>query len=387
DYKDGLIVYGSTATTTAITWDGVNEQYTFNNPKDYLTNDLTKNLVVGQEIDVELIRADFTKDDVVTKEVCAVIKSAKPVVPTEIKISGESKVALNENITLTATTNPAQISVPLTWESSNAEVAKVSEEGVVTGLSVGKALITAKYGTVVSNSIEVEVTNIIAPTSITIEGASKIKVSETTTYTISAIEPSDYNVKLTWSSSNTEVATIDNSGVVTGVSAGTTEITVSYGEVVSNAITLTVEAKNSSTLNATNLGLTGSYTNSGANVTIEGLTVAWTQLYKGTNGIQFRVKNGVNSAIYNAEASTKSIKNIVINWNAEKNTSNNTEFMHMYFGNDTSVGSETINVDKSSGVNTVTITPSASTYTFFKLEHRSSKKTAYIDSIEIVYVD
>ena len=387
DYKDGLIVYGSTATTTAITWDGVNEQYTFNNPKDYLTNDLTKNLVVGQEIDVELIRADFTKDDVVTKEVCAVIKSAKQVVPTEIKISGESKVALNENITLTATTNPAQISVPLTWESSNAEVAKVSEEGVVTGLSVGKALITAKYGTVVSNSIEVEVTNIIAPTSITIEGASKIKVSETTTYTISAIEPSDYNVELTWSSSNTEVATIDNSGVVTGVSAGTTEITVSYGEVVSNAITLTVEAKNSSTLNTTNLGLTVSYTNSGANVTIEGLTVAWTQLYKGSNGIQFRVKNGVNSAIYNAEASTKSIKNIVINWNAEKNTKDNTEFMHMYFGNDTSVGSETINVDKKSGVNTVTITPSASTYTFFKLEHRASKNSAYIDSIEIVYVD
>ena len=59
----------------------------------------------------------------------------------------------------------------------------------------------------------------------------------------------------------------------------------------------------------------------------------------------------------------------------------------MYFGNDISVGSETINVDKKSGVNTVTITPSASTYTFFKLEHRSSKKTAYIDSIEIVYVD
>ena len=60
--------------------------------------------------------------------------------------------------------------------------------------------------------------------------------------------------------------------------------------------------------------------------------------------------------------------------------------MHMYFGNDTSVGSETINVDKKSGVNTVTITPSASTYTFFKLEQRASY-TAYIDSIEIVYVD
>ena len=157
DYKDGLIVYGSTATTTAITWDGVNEQYTFNNPKDYLTNDLTKNLVVGQEIDVELIRADFTKDDVVTKEVVAVIKNATQIDPTAIAVSGDTlEVEEGKTITLTAETTPAFTTRKLTWASSDETVATV-KDGKVTGVKAGTAKITASYGTIVSNEVTITV--------------------------------------------------------------------------------------------------------------------------------------------------------------------------------------------------------------------------------------
>ena len=157
DYKDGLIVYGSTATASAITWDGVNEQYTFNNPKDYLTNDLTKNLVVGQEIDVELIRADFTKDDVVTKEVVAVIKNATQIDPTAIAVSGDTlEVEEGKTITLTAETTPAFTTRKLTWASSDETVATV-KDGKVTGVKAGTAKITASYGTIVSNEVTITV--------------------------------------------------------------------------------------------------------------------------------------------------------------------------------------------------------------------------------------
>ena len=157
DYKDGLIVYGSTATASAITWDGVNEQYTFNNPKDYLTNDLTKNLVVGQEIDVELIRADFTKDDVVTKEVVAVIKNATQIDPTAIAVSGDTlEVEEGKTITLKAETTPSFTTRKLTWASSDETVATV-KDGKVTGVKAGTAKITASYGTIVSNEVTITV--------------------------------------------------------------------------------------------------------------------------------------------------------------------------------------------------------------------------------------
>ena len=157
DYKDGLIVYGSTATASAITWDGVNEQYTFNNPKDYLTNDLTKNLVAGQEIDVELIRADFVKDEKVTKEVCAIIKNAVQIDPTAIAVSGDVlEVEEGKTITLTAETTPAFTTRKLTWASSDETVATV-KDGKVTGVKAGTAKITASYGTIVSNEVTITV--------------------------------------------------------------------------------------------------------------------------------------------------------------------------------------------------------------------------------------
>ena len=175
DYKDGLIVYGSTATTTAITWDGVNEQYTFNNPKDYLTNDLTKNLVVGQEIDVELIRADFTKDDVVTKEVVAVIKNATQIDPTAIAVSGDTlEVEEGKTITLTAETTPAFTTRKLTWASSDETVATV-KDGKVTGVKAGTTKITASYGTIVSNEV-----------TITVKAATTPVTSHTSVYTFDA---------------------------------------------------------------------------------------------------------------------------------------------------------------------------------------------------------
>lgn len=81
----------------------------------------------------------------------------------------------------------------------------------------------------------------IAPTAITIDsemtmqlGGSDRKVTATTT-------PSTINVNLTWNSSNKEVATISEDGTIHALAIGTTEITASYNEVVSNKLILTVE--------------------------------------------------------------------------------------------------------------------------------------------------
>ena len=65
DGTTDVVIYGSSATVTALAWDGAGE-YAFTNPQDFLTNDVTKALKVGDEITMKLIRADYTNKDGVT---------------------------------------------------------------------------------------------------------------------------------------------------------------------------------------------------------------------------------------------------------------------------------------------------------------------------------
>lgn len=61
DGTNDLVIYGASATETALAWDNAGA-YAFTNPKDFLTNAVTAALKVGDEITMKLIRADYTKD-------------------------------------------------------------------------------------------------------------------------------------------------------------------------------------------------------------------------------------------------------------------------------------------------------------------------------------
>lgn len=63
DGTSDVAIYGATATATALAWDGAGE-YAFTNPQDFLTNETTSALKVGDEITMKLIRADYIKDGV-----------------------------------------------------------------------------------------------------------------------------------------------------------------------------------------------------------------------------------------------------------------------------------------------------------------------------------
>ena len=83
DGTTDLVIYGCSATATALAWDGAGE-YAFTNPKDFLTNEVTKDLKLGTEITMKLIRADYTnKDGVTTIQGTGVITAVKaPDAPT-----------------------------------------------------------------------------------------------------------------------------------------------------------------------------------------------------------------------------------------------------------------------------------------------------------------
>ena len=58
DDTNDLVIYGSTATATALVWNDA-DAYVFTNPKDFLTNEVTQAIQIGDEVTMKLIRADY----------------------------------------------------------------------------------------------------------------------------------------------------------------------------------------------------------------------------------------------------------------------------------------------------------------------------------------
>src|SRR5437016_3331850 len=132
----------------------------------------------------------------------------------------------------------------VTWGSSSTAVATVDGNGLVTAVAAGSTNISATLGSI-SNSTSLTVT---APTissiSVTPVGLTLgigINQQYTATATYSDGSSQDLVNGVTWSSSTTSVATVNNSGLVTTVGAGTTTITATVGS-FSDSSTLTVVA-------------------------------------------------------------------------------------------------------------------------------------------------
>ena len=120
----------------------------------------------------------------------------------------------------------------VTWSSSNSEVATV-DNGVVTAVSAGEAIITVTTedgGKTATCKVTVNAPQTVPVTGVTLDKA-ELTLEKGSTGTLKAtVEPQNAtNNTVTWSSSNPEVATVDN-GVVTAVSAGTATITVTTAD-------------------------------------------------------------------------------------------------------------------------------------------------------------
>ena len=127
--------------------------------------------------------------------------------------------------TLTATVSPSNATnKAVTWSSSNTSVATVSN-GVVKAVGFGTATITAKSNNGKTASCKVTV-NPIQPTGIkaTPETSTLYGLNGTVKLTANVMPSNATNKAVTWSSSNTSVATVSN-GVVKAVGFGTATIT------------------------------------------------------------------------------------------------------------------------------------------------------------------
>jgi len=210
---------------------------------------------------------------------CVAIKTIN-VNPDPAAIAGNPGICLGLTNCLSDATSGG------TWSSSNTSVATVGSTGCVASVSTGTAIISYILGTTCFNTVVVTVN----PLPAAISGTASVCAGQTTSL-------SDATTGGTWSSSNTAVATINSSGLVTGVAAGTATIvyTSALGCTVSVVVTVNPLGPINGDLNVCN-GLTTSLTDAAtggiwssgnANVTIGSL-----------NGIVNGVSNGTSPITY-----------------------------------------------------------------------------------------
>lgn len=149
---------------------------------------------------------------------------------------------------LTATVSPSDATnKTVTYSSSNSKVATVTSGGKITAVGGGTATITAKAG---GKSATCKVTVSVAQTGITTSGGAERTVGLNSTLRLSVAKvPADAtdSYSVTWSSSDTNIATVSSNGTVTGVALGTATITAkSNGWTASFKVTVVEKAEESS---------------------------------------------------------------------------------------------------------------------------------------------
>jgi len=148
---------------------------------------------------------------------------------TGVTLKSSTSILVEHTETLYAVVKPENATNKnVTWSSTSPSVATVSSGGIVTGVNDGTATIivaTKDGGHQAMCTVTVKPKD-IPVTGVTLKSSTSILVGHTETlYAI--IEPENAtNKNVTWSSTNTAVATVSSGGVVTGVNDGTAIIIV-----------------------------------------------------------------------------------------------------------------------------------------------------------------
>ena len=188
--------------------------------------------VTGEAPGTVTITATHASDSSITATCSITVKAVEQppvqeVVVTMGQTSGEVEVSktLQLSVSVTGATNSA-----VTWTSSDNAIATVDANGLVTGVAEGNVTITATSQEDTSKTATCSVTVIAATvnSSITLDkSTAELVVGGDITLVATTVPAEGVSVK--WTSSNNEIATVNN-GKITGVKAGTVTITATLVE-------------------------------------------------------------------------------------------------------------------------------------------------------------
>ena len=207
------------ADTTAVTWRSTDETFATVSP----TGLVTAVAEGAASIVVTTVDGGFTDTCTVT-----IARIAVPVTGVSLSIRSDTLVT-GATVQLTATVTPPNADVKgITWRSNRANVAAVSQAGIVTAKAAGTALIiaTTEQGGF-TDTCTVTVVQPVTGVSLS-KGAATLTPTSTSTLQLTAtVAPANANVKeVTWRSTAEAVATVSGTGLVTAVAKGKASIVV-----------------------------------------------------------------------------------------------------------------------------------------------------------------
>jgi uncharacterized protein YjdB len=152
------------------------------------------------------------------------------------------KPQATQQFTATATfgnNSQGDVTDQVTWTSSQTAIATIDgSSGLATGVAIGTTTITAKSSNNVTANTILNVSNktvtslTISPTTVTLS-LSGVSGSQTAQLTAMANYSDGSSGPVTtlanWTSSDSNVATVNSSGLVTAITTGTASINASYG--------------------------------------------------------------------------------------------------------------------------------------------------------------
>ena len=147
-----------------------------------------------------------------------------------VKISKtKATLYVGKTLKLKTVVTPKNASIKsMTWKSSNKSIAIVSKKGVVTPLKPGKVTISATTKDGTKKTVKCKVTvkkpaGFVAVQDVFVDGDETVYIGGQTTMIASAVPLNATNRKVKWTSSNSAVATVTQSGVVKGIKKGSAQ--------------------------------------------------------------------------------------------------------------------------------------------------------------------
>ncbi|MDE6017813.1 MAG: Ig-like domain-containing protein [Muribaculaceae bacterium] len=149
---------------------------------------------------------------------------------TSISLDETAQVEPGKTVQLTPSYEPENaLNNKFVWSSSDEEVATVDQEGVVTGVAAGECTITVAVIGDETIKAECKVTVGVSATAISLDVKEKgIHVGEEFKLT-AQLTPENTTDKITWTSDNENIATVDEAGNVTAKAIGKATITATCG--------------------------------------------------------------------------------------------------------------------------------------------------------------
>lgn len=198
--------------------------------------------VIAKSEGTTTVHVKYKKDNSYKDVTIHVIKSENEIKVNNIKLEKITKsLTVGEELTIKYTIEPSNATNQIvSWISSDSSVVSVDQSGKIKAKKEGTAVITAQVGNkkddckivvVGKNNTKIEDKVTLNKQSISLNLYEKYQLTATS---------NNKNVTYTWSSSNNDVASVSNNGLVTAKKAGSATITVATSNGKKATCTVTV---------------------------------------------------------------------------------------------------------------------------------------------------